>query len=110
RVAGGAAAARLRSAAIPGTPPPLRAQKRRSPGRECLMDAVHRYEGTVNQVIGDGIMALCGAPIAHEDRAVRACYAALAMQAALRRYTDEVPRTRGEGITNDLYLDDLLGN
>ena len=44
------------------------------------MAAVHRYEGTVNQVMGDGIMALFGAPIAHEDHAIRACYAALAMQ------------------------------
>ena len=42
-----------------------------------MMDAVHRYEGTVNQVLGDGIMALFGAPVAHEDHAVRACYAAL---------------------------------
>jgi class 3 adenylate cyclase len=47
-----------------------------------MMDAVHRFEGTVNQVLGDGIMALFGAPIAHEDHALRACYAALAMQAA----------------------------
>ena len=47
------------------------------------MAAVHRYEGTVNQVMGDGIMALFSAPIAHEDHAVRACYAALAMQAAV---------------------------
>ena len=38
-----------------------------------MMDAVHRYEGTVNQVLGDGIMALFGAPVAHEDHAVRAC-------------------------------------
>ena len=60
-----------------------------------MMDAVHRYEGTVNQVLGDGIMALFGAPIAHEDHAVRACYAALAMQAAMRAYTDEVRRTQG---------------
>ena len=52
------------------------------------MAAVHRYEGTVNQVMGDGIMALFGAPIAHEDHAVRACYAALAMQDAIRRYSD----------------------
>jgi class 3 adenylate cyclase len=59
------------------------------------MDAVHRYEGTVNQVLGDGIMALFGAPMAHEDHALRACYAALAMQAAMRTYTDEVRRTRG---------------
>jgi tetratricopeptide (TPR) repeat protein len=55
-----------------------------------MMDAVHRYEGTVNQVMGDGIMALFGAPIAHEDHAVRACYAALAMQEAIGRYSAEV--------------------
>ncbi len=55
------------------------------PVLERMMAAVHRYEGTVNQVMGDGIMALFGAPIAHEDHAVRACYAALAMQAAIRR-------------------------
>jgi len=60
-----------------------------------MMDAVHHYEGTVNQVMGDGIMALFGAPVAHEDHAVRACYAALRMQAALRRYSDGVRRTHG---------------
>src|SRR5262245_39044665 len=60
---------------------------------ECMMEAVHRFEGTVNQVMGDGLMALFGAPIAHEDHAVRACYAALAMQAALRDYAEEVRRT-----------------
>ena len=49
-----------------------------------MMEGVHRFEGTVNQVLGDGIMALFGAPIAHEDHALRACYAALAMQAAMR--------------------------
>src|SRR5207248_10714599 len=59
------------------------------PVLERLMAAVHRYEGTVNQVMGDGIMALFGAPLAHEDHAVRACYAALAMQEALRRYGAE---------------------
>ena len=48
------------------------------PVLERMMEAVHRYEGTVNQVMGDGIMALFGAPLAHEDHAVRACYAALA--------------------------------
>src|SRR5262249_52294911 len=50
-------------------------------------------EGTVNQIMGDGIMALFGAPIAHEDHAVRACYAALAMQEALRSYADQVRQT-----------------
>jgi len=65
------------------------------PVLEHLMAAVHRYEGTVNQVMGDGIMALFGAPIAHEDYAVRACYAALGMQEAMRRYSEEVRRTQG---------------
>jgi class 3 adenylate cyclase len=45
-----------------------------------LTDGVHRFEGTVNQYMGDGIMALFGAPIAHEDHAARACYAALSLQ------------------------------
>jgi class 3 adenylate cyclase/tetratricopeptide (TPR) repeat protein len=65
------------------------------PVLECMMGAVHRYEGTVNQVMGDGIMALFGAPLAHEDHAVRACYAALAMQASVKQYAAEVQRTRG---------------
>src|SRR5262249_31393034 len=65
------------------------------PVLERLMEAVHRYEGTVNQIMGDGIMALFGAPIAHEDHALRACYAALAMQDAMRRYSEEVRRTHG---------------
>ncbi len=85
------------------------------------MAAVHRYEGTVNQVMGDGIMALFGAPIAHEDHAVRACYAALAMQEAIRAYADQVRQTHqveiqirvglnsGEvvvrAIGNDLHMD-----
>jgi tetratricopeptide (TPR) repeat protein len=60
-----------------------------------MMDAVHRFEGTVNQVLGDGIMALFGAPIAHEDPALRACYAALAMQAAIRTYAEEARRAHG---------------
>src|SRR5205823_11995385 len=50
------------------------------PVLERMMEAVHRYEGTLNQVMGDGIMALIGAPLAHEDHAVRACYGALRMQ------------------------------
>ena len=59
------------------------------------MEAVHRYEGTVNQVMGDGIMALFGAPLAHEDHAVRACYAALRMQEAVKRYAEGVRRSDG---------------
>jgi tetratricopeptide (TPR) repeat protein len=86
-----------------------------------MMDAVHRFEGTVNQVLGDGIMALFGAPIAHEDHALRACYAALAMQAAMQSYADEVRRAHGlalrirvglnsgevvvRAIGNDLHMD-----
>jgi len=85
-----------------------------------MMDAVHRFEGTVNDVAGDGLMAMFGAPIAHEDHALRACYAALAMQAALRRYAESVRRTQGlevllrvglhsgdvvvRTISNDLYM------
>jgi class 3 adenylate cyclase/tetratricopeptide (TPR) repeat protein len=65
------------------------------PVLEHMMAAVHRYEGTVNQVMGDGIMALFGAPLAHEDHAVRACYAALAMQTSVRQYASEVQRTKG---------------
>ena len=59
----------------------------------AMMEAVHRYEGTVNQVMGDGIMALFGAPLAHEDHAVRACYAALRMQEVVKQYADEVWRS-----------------
>jgi class 3 adenylate cyclase len=58
-----------------------------------MMEAVHRYEGTVNQVMGDGIMALFGAPLAHEDHAVRACYAALRMQERVKTYAEEVRRS-----------------
>ena len=64
---------------------PEEARRLLDPVRERMMEAVHRYEGTVNQVMGDGIMSLFGAPVAHEDHAVRACYAALAQQTALRR-------------------------
>jgi class 3 adenylate cyclase len=74
---------------------PEAAQRLLDPALQVMMDAVHRYEGTVNQVLGDGIMALFGAPVAHEDHAVRACYAALALQAAMRRYAEEVRRSHG---------------
>jgi class 3 adenylate cyclase len=74
---------------------PEEARHLRDPVLERMMAAVHRYEGTINQVMGDGIMALFGAPIAHEDHAVRACYAALAMQDAIRQYRDEVRRVHG---------------
>jgi len=100
---------------------PEAAQQLLDPAIHCMMDAVHRFEGTVNQVLGDGIMALFGAPIAHEDHALRACYAALAMQAAMRLHTDELRRTRGlelrmrvglnsgevvvRAIGNDLHMD-----
>ena len=59
---------------------PEDARKLLDPVLQHMMEAVHRYEGTVNQVMGDGIMALFGAPLALEDHAVRACYAALRMQ------------------------------
>ena len=74
---------------------PEEARKLLDPVLELMMEAVHRYEGMVNQVMGDGIMALFGAPVAHEDHAVRACYAALDMQAAIRRYAEEIRRTHG---------------
>jgi hypothetical protein len=74
---------------------PEEARRLLDPALHIMMDAVHRYEGTVNQVLGDGIMALFGAPVAHEDHAARACYAALAMQAAMRRYAEEVRRSHG---------------
>src|SRR5262249_39052507 len=60
-----------------------------------LSEGVHRFEGTINQYTGDGIMALFGAPIAHEDHAQRACYAALHLQQALRGYADEIRLERG---------------
>jgi class 3 adenylate cyclase len=74
---------------------PEAAQELLDPALHAMMEAVHCYEGTVNQALGDGIMALFGAPIAHEDHAARACYGALAMQAAMRAYTEEGRRTPG---------------
>ncbi len=77
---------------------PEEARKLLDPVLTHMMEAVHRYEGTVNQVMGDGIMALFGAPLAHEDHAVRACYAALRMQDAVKRYAAEVQRTQAVSI------------
>ena len=109
------------STELSGGRDPEAARQLLDPVLHRMMAAVHRYEGTVNQVLGDGIMALFGAPIAHEDHALRACYAALAMQAAMRAYTEEVRRTRGlelrmrvglnagevvvRAIGNDLHMD-----
>jgi class 3 adenylate cyclase/tetratricopeptide (TPR) repeat protein len=100
---------------------PEEARKLLDPVLERMMEAVHHYEGTVNQVMGDGIMALFGAPLAHEDHAVRACYAALRMQESVRRYAEDVRRTVGvpihirvgvnsgdvvvRSIGNDLHMD-----
>ena len=75
------------------------AQQLFDPVLERMIEAVHRYEGTVNRVMGDGIMALFGAPIAHEDHAVRACYAALRMQETVKQYADEVRRSQDVGVT-----------
>ena len=100
---------------------PEAAQRLLDPALQRMMEAVHRYEGTVNQVLGDGIMALFGAPLAHEDHAIRACYAALTMQAALHHYAEDVRRSHGlevqmrvglnsgevvvRAIGNDLHMD-----
>src|SRR5437899_2012091 len=91
------------------------------PVLEHMVEAVHRFEGFVNQVMGDGIMALFGAPLAHEDHAIRACYAALRMQDSVKRYTEELRRNQGvdvqirvgmnsgevvvRSIGNDLHMD-----
>jgi class 3 adenylate cyclase len=100
---------------------PEEARQLLDPVLERMMTAVHYYEGTVNQVMGDGIMALFGAPLAHEDHAVRACYAALAMQEAIGRYAEALRRQQGldvqirvglhagelvvRAIGNDLHMD-----
>src|SRR5262245_4636896 len=100
---------------------PEEARQLLDPALHVMIEAVHRFEGTVNQVLGDGLMALFGAPVAHEDHALRACYAGLAMQAAMRRYAEEVRRSHGlevqirvglnsgevvvRAIGNDLHMD-----
>jgi class 3 adenylate cyclase/tetratricopeptide (TPR) repeat protein len=77
---------------------PEEASRLLDPVLERMMAAVHHYEGTVNQVMGDGIMALFGAPLALEDHAVRACYAALRMQDLVRRYAEDARRARGVNV------------
>ena len=100
---------------------PEAAQQLLDPSLRLMMAAVHRFEGTVNQVLGDGIMALFGAPIAHEDHALRACYAALALETTIRPYAEEVRQAQGmvlqlrvglnsgevvvRAIGNDLHMD-----
>jgi len=84
---------------------PEAAQQLIDPAIHIMMEAVHRFEGTVNQVLGDGIMALFGAPIAHEDHALRAGYAALAMQAAMQPYAEAVRRQHENvGLAVQAYL------
>ena len=78
---------------------PEEARKLLDPVLEHMIEAVHRFEGTVNQVMGDGIMALFGAPLAHEDHAVRACYAALRMQDSVKKYAEEVRRSHAAVVT-----------
>src|SRR5262244_1117297 len=77
---------------------PEQAQKLIDPVLHVMMAAVHRYEGTVNQVLGDGIMALFGAPLAHEDHALRACYAALVMQEEMRRPPRKLQQSEESGL------------
>ncbi len=74
---------------------PEEARRVLNPVLERMMESVHRYEGTVSEVLGDGIVALFGAPLAHEDHGIRACYAALRMQEAVKRYAQEIQRTHG---------------
>jgi class 3 adenylate cyclase/tetratricopeptide (TPR) repeat protein len=100
---------------------PEEADRLLNPVIDCMMEAVHRYEGTVTRVMGDGIMALFGAPIALEDHGIRACFAALVMQQAMGDLSEEVRRQQGftmhirvglhsgevvvRSIGNDLYME-----
>jgi class 3 adenylate cyclase/tetratricopeptide (TPR) repeat protein len=61
---------------------------------EISLKEIHRFEGTVNQFLGDGFMALFGAPIAHEDHAIRAIHSAIAIQNAMTVYSDELKKDR----------------
>src|SRR5215831_1178351 len=80
---------------------------------EAMLTEVHRYEGTVNQFLGDGIMALFGAPIAHEDHARRAVLAALGIEAALKRYREELGSIDfqvRQGLNTGLVVVGSIGN
>ena len=100
---------------------PEEAQGILDPVLKLMMDAVHYYEGTVSHAMGDGLMAIFGAPVAHEDHAIRACYAALRMQTAVKKHAEEIHLTKGvpvqirvglnsgnvvvRSISNDLRMD-----
>jgi class 3 adenylate cyclase/tetratricopeptide (TPR) repeat protein/ribosomal protein L40E len=83
---------------------------------ELMLAEVHRYEGTVNQFLGDGIMALFGAPIAHEDHALRAVHASLGIRKALGGYKEDLERRRGinfqvrQGINTGLVVVGSIGS
>jgi class 3 adenylate cyclase/tetratricopeptide (TPR) repeat protein len=83
---------------------------------KILMDGIHRYEGTINQFTGDGIMAIFGAPIAHENHAQRACYSALSIQRAIEDYGDKLRADCGLefkmrfGINSGLVMVGAIGN
>jgi class 3 adenylate cyclase/tetratricopeptide (TPR) repeat protein len=83
---------------------------------DIILDRIHRYEGTINQFKGDGVMALFGAPIAHEDHAQRACYAALSIQRALEKYEEKMSEEYGIefkmrfGINSGLVMVGAIGN
>jgi class 3 adenylate cyclase len=91
------------------------------PALQLMMDAVHQYDGYVAQALGDGIFALFGAPLAHEDHPQRALYAALRMQEAMRRYADtlrakgyppllmRVGINTGEVVLRSIRKDDVCG-
>jgi len=74
------------------------------PALKLMMEAVHRYEGYVAQSLGDGIFALFGAPIAHEDYPQRALYAALRMQEDMRRYADKWWTKAGSVFMRQSYI------
>jgi len=74
---------------------PEEARRLLEPVLERMCDTVESYGGTVSQVMGDGIMAIFGAPVSLEDHAIRGCHAALAMQERIRHEADDIQRTRG---------------